>query len=112
MFDYIGHIHIHFTYPIAPDPPTGLIAIQVSATSVMVSWTPPANTTIVTGYQIFYTENGVSEQSRDVSDASTDMDTIPGLKIASTYFITMVATSDYLPSKVVRPAKIIELGMK
>ena len=96
-------------YYSAPNLPTGLMVTQVSAMSVMVSWTPPTDITGVTGYRIFYND-GTVEQSRDVSGASTDMDTISSLTTGSTYSITIVATSDGLPSEVVGP-EMIELGM-
>ena len=87
-----------------------LMVVQDSATSVTVSWTPPTNATGVTGYRIFYTENDGSEQFKDVSGASTSMDTISGLTTGSTYSITIVATTDGLPSEMVGP-QTIELGM-
>ena len=83
---------------------------QITDTSVMVSWTPPTDTTDVTGYQIFYTENGGGQLSRGVSGASTNMDTIPSLTTGSTYSITIVSTSHGLPSEVVGP-EMVELGM-
>ena len=99
----------HTSHSTAPNPPTDLMVVQASATSVTVSWTPPTDSTGVTGYQIFYNENGGSEQSKDVSGASTNMDTITGLTTGSTYSITILATSDDLPSELVGP-EIIELG--
>ena len=84
---------------------------QVTDTSVMVSWTPPAVVTDVIGYQIFYTENGGSEQFKDVSGANTNMDTLSSLTTGRTYSITIVATSDGLPSEAVGPV-MIELGMR
>ena len=84
---------------------------QASATSVMVLWTVPTDLTGVTGYRIFYTENGGNEQSRSVNDASRDMDIIFGLTTGSTYFITIVTISDGLLSERVE-AKTIKLGMK
>ena len=86
-----------------------LMVAQTSATSVTVSWTPPTDGTGVTGYRIFYTEDGGSKQSRGVSGASTSMDTISSLRTGSTYSITIVATSGGLPSEVVGP-ETIELG--
>ena len=97
--------------PTAPNPPTDLTVIQVTETSVLVSWTPPTNATGVTGYQIFYTGSGESEQSREVIGANIDMETLPGLTTGNTYSITIVATSDGLPSEVVGPV-VFELGMR
>ena len=83
---------------------------QITETSTLVSWTQPTDSTGVTGYRIYYTENGGSVQFKDVSGASTNMDTISGLTTGSTYSITIVATSDGLPSEVVGP-EMVELGM-
>ena len=96
----------------APNPPTGLMVTQVTDTSVIVSWTPPTDTTGVTGYRIFYTEDGGSEQSRDVSGGTTNMDMIPDLITGKTYTITVVATSDGLPSEVVGPVMVELIGMR
>ena len=92
-----------------PSAPTNLKVTQASATSVAVSWTPPTDTTGVTGYQISYTDNRGNEQSKDMSDTSAK-DTIPNLKTGSTYSITIVAISAGLSSEVVGP-KRITLGM-
>ena len=103
--------HPRFTlllYPTVPSQPTNLKVTRASATSVTVSWTPPSDTTGVTGYRICYTENGGREHSRDVSGANTK-DTIPNLKIGSQYSITIVAISDGVKSEVVGP-KTFELG--
>ena len=97
--------------PTAPNPPTNLKVTQESATSVTISWTPPTDTTGVTGYRITYTAKGGSEQFRKVSNSSTNKDTIPNLKTGSTYSFTIVATSNDLPSEVVGP-KTVALGMR
>ena len=99
-----------YTYT-AFDPPTDLEVTQASATSVTVSWTPPTDTTGVTGYRIYYTESSGSEQSRNVSGARTNKDTIGGLTTGSTYSMKIVATSNRLISAAVGP-KEITLGMR
>ena len=99
-----------YTYT-APDPPTDLDVTQASATSVTVSWTPPTDTTGVTGYRIYYTENGGSEQSRNVSGTRTNKDTISGLITGSTYSMKIVATSKGISSAVAGP-KEIALGKR
>ena len=99
-----------YTYT-APDPPTDLKVIQASATSVTVSWTLPTDTTGVTGYCIYYTENGGNEQSRNVSGTRKNKDTIGGLTTGSTYSMEIVATSKSLSSVLVGPKKIT-LGMR
>ena len=83
---------------------------QVTDTSVMVSWTPPTDTTDVTGYRIFY-DDGKMEEFKDITGSGMTTATILGLATGSTYSITIVATSDGLPSDVVGPV-IFELGMR
>ena len=66
--------------------------------SVLVSWTPPSGEPAVTGYIIYYQQDG--GQSLEISQrvqASDTTATITGL-MAGTYSITMVATSSTLPS--------------
>ena len=64
----------------------------------------------MTGYRISYTDKEGSEQSRDVSDASTK-DTIANLTTGSTYSISVMAISGSIQSKVVGP-KMVTLGMR
>ena len=106
----IFYSFVHSTCPAAPNPPTGLMVEQVTDTGVIVSWTPPADTTNVTGYRIFYGD-GTEEGSMDVTGSNMTTATISGLTTGSTYSITIVATSDGIPSEVVGP-EIIELGIR
>ena len=76
----------------------------------MTSWTPPANITDVTGYQIFYVD-GTGEEFVDVTGSGMSMATISNLATGSTYSITIVATSDGIPSEVVGPEMVV-LGMR
>ena len=79
-------------------------------TSAIVSWTPPTDTTGVTGYRISYTENEGIQQSREVSGAITKQHKIEDLKTGKAYSITIVATSDGLSSEEVGPERV-EFGM-
>ena len=107
----------HFTVnictlcPTAPNPPTNLVVVQVTDTSVIVSWTPPTDTTDVSGYRIFY-DDGTREEFVDVFGSEASTVTINGLTTGSTYSITIVSTSEGLPSEVVGPVVIELLGMK
>ena len=83
---------------------------QTSATSVLVSWTPPTDTTGVTGYKIFY-DDGTGEEFMDVTGSVMTTATIPNLTTGSRYNITIVATSDGPPSEEVGPV-MVDLGMK
>ena len=78
----------------------------------MVSWTPPTDTTDidVTGYRIFY-DDGTGEQFMDITGSGMTTATISGLTTGSTYSITIVATSDGLPSEVVG-LMMVGLGMR
>ena len=99
--------------PTAPDQPTDLAVALVitNATSVTVSWTPPTDTSGVTGYRIIYTENGGNEQVENVSDADTRVKMIHNLTTGSTYYIRIVATSNDIASAEVEP-EVITLGMR
>ena len=77
--------------------PTSLSVIQEGLSSVRVSWSPPTPLGNTTGYRIYY--SGGSSGSVDVSGGSTDNYLITGLQIGSSYIITVVATSQHLPSE-------------
>ena len=84
--------------PTAASSPTSLNAVQVNLTSFRVSWTPPAT---VTGYQVYWSGDGgydSGNMSAGAEDTTVHVtDRIPGL----TYYITIVALSDHLPSPAV-----------
>ena len=93
-------------YLIAADPPTGLMAVEDSPTSILVSWTAPASgSAIVTGYRIFYQTGGDSEESANASVDATSH-TLTGLQSGATYSISIVALSSTLPSTVVGPETV------
>ena len=72
-----------------------MTAVQDGPTSIRVSWTPSSDTT---GYRIHYTS--VSDSGNEnVSDGSTETHTLTGLVNGETYTISVVATSDNLPSE-------------
>ena len=78
-----------------------------------MSWTPPTDTSGVTGYRIYYTEKGGSEQSEAVHVRGADarVNTICDLTTSSTYSIKIEATSNGHPSAEVGPEEIT-LGMR
>ena len=83
------------------NPPTGLMAVEDSSTSILVSWTAPASGgAIVTGYRISYQTGGGSVQSVDVGSSATSI-TLPGLQSGATYSISIVAISGSRTSIVV-----------
>ena len=85
-------------FHLAANPPTGLIAVQESETTVSISWTPPTAGDTVTGYRIFYQPNS----SVNVSARVTHY-TINNLEPNVTYSITMIALSEHLPSELAGP---------
>ena len=87
--------------------PTSLSVIQEGLSSVRVSWNPPTPLGNTTGYRIYY--RGGSSGSVDVSGGSTDNHLVTGLQSGAGYTITLVATSQHLPSE--RIATMIELGI-
>ena len=71
-----------------------MVAVQESATSIRVSWSPSSD---ATGYIISYTD-GDSSVSVTVSDGSTDNYLLTGLQNGVTYSIAIIATSHYFHS--------------
>ena len=86
--------------------PTNLTAVQEGLVSVRVSWSPPTPLGNTTGYRIYY--SGGSSGSVDVSGGSTDNHLVTGLQSGTGYTITVVATSQHLPSQ--RIATTLILG--
>ena len=109
--NFLQLLTIQYFHLTALSPPTNLKVAKASATSVIVSWDPPTDTTGVTGYLIKYTEKGGSEQFSDVTGASTKMHKIPSLKTGSAYSVTIVATSKDLSSEEAGP-QMVALGMR
>ena len=65
-----------------------------------MSWTPPTPLGDTTGYRISYTGGGSSD-SVDIDGGSTDEYTLTDLQNGETYNISIVATSQHLPSDTV-----------
>ena len=91
--------------PPAPDPPSSLTASQNGLDSALVSWTAPSGGAAVTGYTIYYQQEG-GERSLVSAMASDTSSTISGLIEGATYSIAIVATSNTLPSTVTGPQTI------
>jgi len=72
------------------------MAVQEGLTGVRVSWTPPTSLGDTTGYRIYY--SGGSSGSVDVSGGSTDNHLLTGLHNGASYTISIVGTSEHLPS--------------
>ena len=72
------------------------MAVQEGPTGIRVSWTPPTPLGDTTGYRIYY--SGGSSGSVNVSGGSTDNHLLTGLQNGSDYTISIVGTSERLPS--------------
>jgi len=81
------------------------MAVQEGLTGIRVSWTPSTPLGYTTGYRIYY--SGDSSGSVDVSGGSTDNHLLTGLQNGASYTISIVSTSEHLPSdRVDYPNKI------
>ena len=88
------------------DSPFDLTLSRTAMDVLLVSWTAPSQT--VTGYVIYYQQDGGERISMSVEASATSY-TITGLNIGATYSISMVATSNTLPSNIIGP-QMITLG--
>ena len=78
-----------------------MAGVQDGPTSIRVTWTPPDPLDGVTGYRIHYTTGGGSSSSQTVSGGNTTTHTLTSLTNGETYTISIVATSNTLPSSAV-----------
>ena len=95
-------MYIYFSQP-APDPPSDLTLSRTAMDVLLVSWTAPSQA--VTGYVIYYQQDGGERMSVSVEASATSY-TITGLTTGATYSISMVATSNTLSSTVIGPQTI------
>ena len=86
---------ISFLPPVA-SAPTNLMAVQEGSTGIRVSWTPPTPLGDTTGYRIYYSGGG--SDIVDVSGGSIDNHLLTGLQNGASYTISIVGTSEHLPS--------------
>ena len=84
------------------------MAVQEGPTSIRVSWSPPTPLGDTTGYRIYY--SGGSSGSVNVSDGSTDNYLLTGLQNGESYTISIVATSQHLPSESIAADMEVMLG--
>ena len=76
--------------------------------SIRLSWNPPTPLGDTTGYRIYY--SGGSSGSEDISNGSTDNYLLTGLQNGENYDISLVATSQHLPSESIAPDMEVMLG--
>ena len=91
-------IIIVYLYIVATSP-TDLMVKQDGLTSIDVSWTPPTPLGDTTGYIIYYT-NDDNTDSVVIDGGSIDDYTLSDLKENTQYTISIVATSQHLPSEI------------
>ena len=91
-------ITIVYLYIVAT-PPTDLMVKQDGLTSIDVSWTPPTPLGDTTGYIIYYTNNDNTD-SVVIDGGSIDDYTLSDLQENTKYIISIVATSQHLPSEI------------
>ena len=82
----------------AASAPTNLMVVQEGLASVRVSWTPPTPLGDTTGYRVDFISSGNDTGSVNVSDRSSGHYVLHGLIREATYYISIVATSEHLPS--------------
>ena len=100
-------VFLNIPSPVA-SAPTNLMAVQEGPTSIRVSWSPPTPLGDTTGYRIYY--SGGSSGSVDVSDGSTDNHLLTGLQNGESYTISIVTTSQHLPSESIPADMEVMLG--
>ena len=84
------------------------MAVQEGPTGIRGSWTPPTPLGDTTGYRVYY--SGGSNGSVDVSGGYTDNHLLTGLQNEASYTISIVGTSEHLPSDRVDYPNSIPLG--
>ena len=101
-------VHVCLLLPPVASAPTSVTAVQEGLTSIRVSWSPPTSLGDTTGYRIYY--SGGSNGSEDVSNGLTNTYTLIGLQNGESYTISIIATSQHLPSESVAVDMGVGLG--
>ena len=104
------HLNFGFISVLVASPPTDLTAVQTGPTSIDVSWTPPTPLGDTTGYIIYYTNDDNTDSVNVTTDnSSTVAHTLTNLQNAcgETYNISIIATSQHLPSDTVDGNSVI-----
>ena len=83
--------------PVASAPTNPMAVVQENLTSVELTWSSPTPLGDTTGYRIYY--SGGSSGSVNVSGGSTNNYTLTGLQNGKSYSMSIVATSQHLPSE-------------
>ena len=107
----IGHNNGIIMFVPVASAPTNLMAAQEGLTSIRVSWSPPTPLGDTSGYRIYYSD-GDSSSSVDVSGGSRGNYVLTGLQNGDIYTISIVATSQHVPSESVTANTAVSLGEK
>ena len=94
---------------VVASPPTDVIAVQDGPSSIRVTWTPPSPLGDTTGYRISFTGGGSSD-SVDIRGGNTNTFLVTGLVKEVTYNVSIVGTSQHLPSTTVPVPGSVILG--
>ena len=84
-----------------PPPPTNVKYVQINATTLNVSWSPPTQLEDVTGYMIYYSGSDGKNGTASVSNGWTNSYLLTGLQTGVNYSVSIVALSQHLPSEVI-----------
>ena len=105
---FVYHNRVLSNLSVAGEP-TSLEAVisksNSSHVNVIVSWESPADP--VTGYVIYYQTKGGPVISEEVSGGETETHSLDGLQRGVTYYISILALSQHLPSSLVGPVTIV-----
>ena len=97
--------------PTVASGPTGMEVKQEDPTSVRVSWLPPSPPGHTTGYTILYS-TGERADTREISGAGVSEARLAGLVVGGEYSISLLATSQHLPSETVTVTLQLLLGKR
>ena len=86
-----------------------MTAVQDGPTSIRVTWTPPSPLGDTTGYRISFTGGGCSD-SMNIDGGDTNTFLLAGLVDEATYNVSIVGTSQHLPSTTVPVPGSVILG--
>ena len=105
---YVNQLHVQTYFPLTvAGEPTSLEAVISESSSshvnVTVSWKSPADP--VTGYVIYYQIKGGPVYDM-VSGGETETHSLDGLQRGVTYYISILALSQHLPSPLVGPVTV------
>ena len=107
----IGHNSDIIIFVPVASAPTNLMAAQEGLTSIRVSWSPPTPLGDTSGYRIYYRDGDSSSYVR-VSGGSRGNYLLTGLQNGDIYTLSIVATSQHLPSESVTANTMVGLGEK